>query len=69
MSCGHTTGGPPHLGQGSSEVVSAELCTILVPHRSVKFLKLVFGFLGQLPNIKEFKGAFGRTVWILEIKV
>ena len=32
-------------------------------------VKLVFGFLGRLPNIKGFKSALGRTVWILEIKV
>jgi hypothetical protein len=32
-------------------------------------VKLVFGFLGLLPNIKGFKSALARTVWILKIKV
>jgi hypothetical protein len=32
-------------------------------------VKLVLGFLEQLESIKWIKGAFERTVWILEIKV
>jgi hypothetical protein len=32
-------------------------------------VKLVLGFLEPLENNKWIKGAFGRIVWILEIKV